>query len=258
MHCVYRHTLPNSKVYIGITRQNPKRRWSGGYGYVTNIVFYRAIQKYGWDNIKHEILADGLTEEEAKALEVELIAKHNATDRRYGYNVTKGGDSVISRPHTEEEKQTFRERWTGTGNPNARAVICLESFKVYETATQAIEETGATKVSDCCRHSYKHRTSGGFHWAYYDPDKSDDYYFDLLARYIEEESKPRKYTEKMRQVLLDRCCVEVKCVETGIVYESLREAAKAVGASTANICNCCKGKRHTAGGYHWEYAREVA
>ena len=62
---VYRHISPNGKSYIGITKQEPTRRFQNGNGYKTQRAFYRAIQKYGWDSFKHEILEEGLTEKEA-------------------------------------------------------------------------------------------------------------------------------------------------------------------------------------------------
>lgn len=48
---------------------------------------------------------------------------------------------------------------------------------------------------------------------------------------------------------------EVLCVETGIVYESVRQAERVTGVQNTNISACCLGKyRHkTAGGYHWKY-----
>ena len=52
-YTVYKHTSPSGKVYIGVTSLRPKERWSGGAGYVKNKHFYRAIKKYGWENIKH-------------------------------------------------------------------------------------------------------------------------------------------------------------------------------------------------------------
>ena len=65
-YIVYKHTTPSGKVYIGITRTTLERRCgSNGRNYSKNILFYRAIQKYGWQNIKHEILFDGLTKEQA-------------------------------------------------------------------------------------------------------------------------------------------------------------------------------------------------
>lgn len=32
MYCVYKHTSPSGKVYIGITVQNPLYRWNKGNG----------------------------------------------------------------------------------------------------------------------------------------------------------------------------------------------------------------------------------
>ena len=65
-YCVYKHTSPNGKVYIGITSQNPIARWRNGKGYSNNTHFKNAIDKYGWDNFKHEILHSELSKEEAE------------------------------------------------------------------------------------------------------------------------------------------------------------------------------------------------
>ena len=49
-------------------------------------------------------------------------------------------------------------------------------------------------------------------------------------------------------------CRKVRCIETGIVYNSLTEAAKALGINYTNsIIKCCKGKCKIAHGFHWEY-----
>ena len=53
----------NGKVYIGITKQKPENRWRNGKGYKQNIKFYRAIEKYGWNNFEHIVLVDNLTAE---------------------------------------------------------------------------------------------------------------------------------------------------------------------------------------------------
>ena len=62
-YCVYKHTSPSNKVYIGITI-NPKRRWNKSH-YKYNEHFNNAINKYGWDNFNHEILFSNLTIEDA-------------------------------------------------------------------------------------------------------------------------------------------------------------------------------------------------
>ena len=44
----------------------------------------------------------------------------------------------------------------------------------------------------------------------------------------------------------------VLCVETGIVYPSANEAERQTGAGNSHIAQCLRGKRKTAGGYHWQ------
>ena len=46
---------------------------------------------------------------------------------------------------------------------------------------------------------------------------------------------------------------QVLCVETGIVYQSVRDAQRQTGADRSVIIKCCTGRSKTAGGYHWEY-----
>ena len=51
-----------------------------------NVLFWNAIQKYGWDNFQHEIIASGLTSEEAGHMEQLLIKELNLANKDYGYN----------------------------------------------------------------------------------------------------------------------------------------------------------------------------
>ena len=108
---VYKHTCPNNKVYIGITKVNPVKRWRKGEGYINNTHFYRAIQKYGWDYIKHEIVCSELSEEEAKKIEIALIAAYNSNNPLYGYNQTLGGDYRL--PMSEEAKKKLSQSLKG-------------------------------------------------------------------------------------------------------------------------------------------------
>ena len=92
---VYKHTFPNGKVYIGVTSQNIDRRWRNGRGYLCKNKFgeYRqplmakAVMKYGWDNILHEIICDKLTKEEAEQMEQNLIAQYQSNNKKHGYNI---------------------------------------------------------------------------------------------------------------------------------------------------------------------------
>lgn len=86
LHLVYKHTAPNGKVYIGITKNLPNARWNEGAGYETQKKFYKAIQTFGWINFKHEIIAAGLSESEAKCLESKLILENRSNEDEFGYN----------------------------------------------------------------------------------------------------------------------------------------------------------------------------
>ena len=135
-HCVYIHeNLINGKVYIGITKQKPERRWDNGRGYVGNKHFYSAIQKYGWHNFNHRVLYDGLTKEQANAIEIALIAEYDSANPQFGYNIELGGNGKsriadqtrekqrkshkgatpwnLGIPHSEETKRKIKEALTG-------------------------------------------------------------------------------------------------------------------------------------------------
>ena len=48
---------------------------------------------------------------------------------------------------------------------------------------------------------------------------------------------------------------KVLCVETGMIYQSINDAARAVGLNKKLISNCCRKIPHynTGGGYHWMF-----
>ena len=115
-YTVYTHITPSNKRYIGITCQKPSRRWNNGKGYSENEYFTNAINKYGWENIEHIIVAKGLTKEEAEWLEIELIKVWDTTNRSKGYNITKGGKGTSGYIWTEEHRQEQSERMSGEGN----------------------------------------------------------------------------------------------------------------------------------------------
>lgn len=88
---VYKHTSPSGKVYIGITHLTPTVRWGKeGNHYSKKTIFYKAIQKYGWENFSHEILFHNCSEQLAKALEIAFIRFYK--EKNLSYNMTIGGE----------------------------------------------------------------------------------------------------------------------------------------------------------------------
>ena len=176
MYKVYMHITPNNKKYIGITKTSLKRRWGNGKGY-KNQIFYRAILKYGWDNIQHILMYDFLTYEEAK--EIELVSFFHTSNSKYGYNITKGGD--YRKPPTLETRlktsNTLNKREKKNNycilkkekvHRRGKAVICVETKMIFSRIKDAsifykiCDET----IRKCCN---KERfTAGGYHWKFYE------------------------------------------------------------------------------------------
>ena len=153
---VYRHITPSGKSYIGITSKKPEDRWQNGFGY-TSGVFKKAIEKYGWENIKHEILDTNLTEYEAKCLEEYYIFSYQTyvgfKDDCKGYNCTLGGEGQVGFKHTEESLSKMSK--AKKGKPSPRKGVTLddetkkkigESNKGHTAWNKGIKHTEEEKI----------------------------------------------------------------------------------------------------------------
>ena len=147
-YTVYMHIFPNSKKYIGITGQKPEKRWRNGFNYRNCILFNRAIKKYGWNNIKHEILFNNLTKKEAEQKEIELIAFYKSNQREYGYNVESGGNctGMLSNKQKEKISKSLKEYYKN--NPEARKNISEKAKKrISPTKGKHLSEETKNKIS---------------------------------------------------------------------------------------------------------------
>ena len=239
-HCklffVYKHTVPNSKVYIGITSCTPEVRWQGGYGYKENGRFFKDIIKFGWDNIKHEILASGLSKEDAINMESAQIAFHNSMLPQYGYNQT----STEASAHNRAVNQYSTD---GT-------FIC--TFPSVNEAAQSVHISPSTISRACCHNT----VSRGYLWKFAE-DNTDLVIPDNINRRIHKPHRTRTdiLGKQVAQYSKDGFLI--------CTYESAKEAHEKTNINYGDICSCCKGQKgsngrlkHTAGGYIWKYVNK--
>ena len=107
---VYKHTSPDDKCYIGLTCRTLNGRCGHeGNNYKQQKVFYAAIQKFGWENISHEVLFENLSEDYARVLERAFIFIYKSNNPDFGYNNTEGGE----KPQPPEQS----EKMKGEKNP---------------------------------------------------------------------------------------------------------------------------------------------
>lgn len=245
-YCVYKHTTPNSKVYIGITSKKPEERWKGGAGYSNNKHFASAIQLYGWNNIKHEIIKDGLSKEQACEIEKQLIKEYDSTNRNKGYNVSTGGEnSSEGFHHTEEAKEKIGEASKGRKRSacNIRAVRKALAKKVkvydinrnyigtYDTVIEAEKATGVNNSNIVATCKGKYEQFKGY-----------------IFRY-EDDTKPIELTKKHRKPVA-AYDLDGKLVS---VFKSIKEASRTLNIADTHISDCCLGRYKQSGGFVWKY-----
>jgi group I intron endonuclease len=187
---LYVHIAPNGKKYYGITKTKPERRWRNGKGYQNNEYFTRAIDKYGWSNIQHIVLHEGLDKEEAMELEQYMIQWYDTANRHYGYNISLGGETSSpteetkrkiseakkgkssynkGKRHSEETRKKLSEARKGItlseetkkkiseANANSKNVICVTTNKTFATITDGAKYYNICyqNVSECCHNKRK-------------------------------------------------------------------------------------------------------
>lgn len=241
-YTVYVHiNKANGLRYVGITAKPVETRWKNGAGYHKQSCFYNAIQKYGWDGFEHVVLAESMSKEAACAEEEKLIALWNTTDRQHGYNRSTGGEAGAS----GVQKSPLQLK---TSSQNMKSLWASEEF----------------------RERKRHQTI--------EMNKRDDIKVKRSAansqRTVSEETK-KKISQNRKGKGLHRFSAEhiqhikdnhaggslprrVMCIETGEIFESINDAARAKGTYKRGVSNCCRGVLHynTAGGFHWKFATE--
>ena len=193
----------NGKIYIGITSMKPEERWKNGKGYHKGTHFRNAIDLYGWDNFDHEIIKNNLTKDEASYWEQYYISFYNAMDRKYGYNMSSGGEhgghiqteetrkkigengfhyGMKNKKHSEETKLKMSQLRTGKTfsdelkdklrkaalSNRGRLFLCVELDIVFNNLDDARSATSCPKgaIVMCCQG--KQKQSKGYHWKYAD------------------------------------------------------------------------------------------
>lgn len=275
---VYIHTVPKElsgyeydKYYVGITSLRPENRWRNGKGYDKQPYFYKAIKKYGWSNIRHEIIETNLTKTEACEIEKLLINKLSSTNKKYGYNLSLGGQfgrfglklsdeakEKISKAHknkivSEETKLKISQNhpdFNYGNNPNAENTYQFDKNGIFIAVYDSVSFASfSTKID---RHSISvaaanNRMAGGYLWAH------DDNVLYKNNTYI---LKSNNYIDK-RNVLFNKEVYQfLPNGEFISKYISCVEASKNTGISRATISDNAKNKSNSKK-FLWRYKEDV-
>lgn len=256
--CVYKHTSPSGKVYIGITSKIPEKRWGiNGYNYHKQTVFYNAIKKYGWDSFKHEILFENLTHDEAVEKEVELISLYKSNCSKYynpmyGYNQTDGGEGQSGMRLSEERKTEMSKRMSGKGN----------HFYGKHHSQEVIDKLSKDRKGTMLG---KDNPNYGNHWNDEQREKASKSRTGNIIKIETKDKLSKNNSGKNNPMFGKKQSIKsiqknknnqpntkkVKCIELNMVFNSISECARYFKISPGSISSACRNG-HLCKSYHFE------
>lgn len=260
-YCVYAHINKiNGKIYIGQTKHgnNPNKRWENGNAYKSSPHFWAAIQKWGWDNFEHEIIANNLTAEEANKFEVLLIAKLDTMNREKGYNNDSGGKNKIP---SEESREKNRQSHLGMKMSEKTRHKMSEAHK-----GKIVSEETRKKISEIHK-QLKNPMQGKHHSA----ESKKKIGQANRGRHHTDEAKAKMSLAKSN--MSEETRKKISAANSGInshnarevlqfdmndefikKWDFIKQASEELNIVRSSISECCSNKRKSAGGYKWQYA----
>lgn len=244
---IYMYTSPSGKMYIGKTIDPRRRKIEHARSNGKSPKLHNAIKKYGFENLKYEVLETGvLDKDELNLLEQYYIWYFMSYE--HGYNCTNGGDG------SDGESAKIRNRRL-PDNPK-----WVESMKaVHEKNRTNQEYKDKLKIILTNRNKdplFRVKVSEGGKRA-----KSSEVWkkkhSDRIKKIYESEDHRKKHRDsvieslKRPEVILSRLnglkkrMKPVICVETGQIFESVADASRITGVCQGNLSTACNhgGKR---------------
>lgn len=192
---IYKATFPNEKSYIGLTSYNLEKRKRKHFmesfnknqkSY--NVLFHKAIRKYGWENVKWEIIEDKIINRDI------LIERESFNILKYdtfmpnGYNMTlggDGGDTYKNNPNYKNIIIKLKKRSAGKNNPmHGKVGKHHPKFGIKHTKIQR-ENMGKARSKYTC--VFKNIKNGNFYtvnnvhkFAREQYNEKDHHFYDLI------------------------------------------------------------------------------
>ena len=95
-------------------------------------MFNRAIKKYGWENIKQEIVLESISKKHAVYAEKYLIAWYKTHEM--SYNMTDGGEGICGYKPTQETIEKIKSFLLSDKNKNRGSKRSAESIEKIKIA----------------------------------------------------------------------------------------------------------------------------
>lgn len=100
-----------------------------------------------------------------------MFGRYGELNPAYGRNCSGECGGMYGKHHTDISNEKNRQAHLGKKNANSKAVICVETQKLFYSQGEAgrIMNCDSSTINKCCRGVKK--TAGGYHWRYASPEE---------------------------------------------------------------------------------------
>lgn len=273
MYEIYLTTnLINNKKYIGQHKLSKKYDYYLGSGKLLK----QAIKKYGRNNFKKETLEICETLEQANEKEKFYIKKYNAIEDENFYNLAEGGQEGAGflyfrqfLSENPEEQRIFEEK----------RIAAVKKWS--QENKEELSKIGKENIKKCHQWQKEHPEEMKQTYEKYKNEKAE-----RITNWMKEHPEEAKQNREKGATALKKWKEEhpeetknnlalgpqanklangkkVKCITTGEIFLSIREAEQAYGIYKDGVGRCLRGQMKSAGKHpqtkeklYWEYVVE--
>lgn len=228
---IYMYIFPNGKRYVGKTKRRLSERQGHNFeGYKRCTALWKAIQKYGIENIQQDILfEDDMSDEYATRLEqiCILLFKTNCnrfSSPKFGYNLTDGGEG-LSGWYPDEERLEILKLQVKEFHKNR-----IGSHHTDE-AKRKMSEAKKGKIKGPLSEETKQKIS-----------KANS------RENMSEETRIRRSNSKKKKIVATH-----KVTKEHIIFDSGEDAADYFNVRSSSVARWCKKQRRPTVNYDFDY-----
>lgn len=228
---VYMYTFPNNKKYIGKTcRSLVSRQGLGFKRYQNCTLLWNAIQKYGYQAIKQEILFEkDTTAKEACDVEMYYIEFYKTNSNKYnnptyGYNLTAGGDGLSEWTPSPERYKKLCEQLKQQEDKKLKAIkseVVRNKMRLAKLGKKRPSMTEETKRKISFANSKEN---------------------------MSEATRIRRSESKKKKVLVTNNATGEK-----VIYHSLEEVCEQFSVRCSSVTRWCKKIRNPSVNFTFDY-----
>ena len=169
------------------------------------------------------------------------------------YTIYMHKNKINNKVYIGQTIQNPKDRWKN-GKGYKTCISFNNAIEKYDSTNPLkgynITEGGSNSISPNAK-------SAAIEWMRQHPEFGLARAADMLRWQKEHPEECKRQREEAIKKAAEARKRKVRCIETGIVYESATEAARQVpNTQQGKICMVCRGQRKTNGGFHWEYVDE--